>query len=103
MYMMLAGGILRYELLVWMRNSCTENHLDLDSVKNKNKMYQLIKKDKVNKDYLLLFLFSFKTIRIFKNPISQNSLKVLALLVGNLSRFFTQHLWSISASNIRSL
>ena len=103
MYMMLAGGILRYELLVWMRNSCTENQLDLDSVKNKNKIYQRIKKDKVNKDYLLLFLFSFKIIRIFKNPISQNSLKVLALLVGNLSRFFTQHLWSISASNIRSL
>ena len=34
--MKLAGGILWYELLIWMRNGCTENHFNLDSVKNKN-------------------------------------------------------------------
>ena len=35
--MKLAGGIIWNELLVLMRNGCTENHFDLDSVKNKNK------------------------------------------------------------------
>ena len=36
--MKLADGILRSELLVWMKNGCTENHFDLDSVQNKNKL-----------------------------------------------------------------
>ena len=66
MYMKLASGVLRYELLVCMRNVCTENHFDLDSVKNKKKISS-IKKNKLNKDYLSLFLFSFKKIRISKN------------------------------------
>ena len=75
MYMKLAGGILWYEywvrnftVLVWMKNGCTESHFDIYSVENKNKI-STNKKDKLNKDYLSLFLFSFKIIRIFKNPI----------------------------------
>ena len=42
----LAYGILRYELLVWMRNGWTENHFDLDSEKNKNKILTNKKKAK---------------------------------------------------------
>ena len=42
----LAYGILRYELLVWMRNGCTENHFDLDSEKNKKKKKKKKKKAK---------------------------------------------------------
>ena len=38
MYIKLADGILRYELLVWMGNGFKENHFDFDSVKNKNKI-----------------------------------------------------------------
>ena len=74
MYMKLAGGILWYEywvrnftVLGWMKNGCTEGHFDIYSVENKNKI-STNKKDKLNKDYLSLFLFSFKIIRIFKNP-----------------------------------
>ena len=51
-----------------MRNVCTENLFDLDSVKIKNNI-STNKRNELNKEYLLLFLFSFKIIRIFKNPI----------------------------------
>ena len=61
MYMKLASGILHYELLVWRRNGCIENHFDLDTVKSKNKI-SMNKKNKLKKDYLSLFLFSFKII-----------------------------------------
>ena len=43
--MKLAGEILQYEL-VWMWNGCTENHFDLDNVKNKNIMSTNEKKAK---------------------------------------------------------
>ena len=49
MYMNLANGILPYELLVWIRSGCTENHFDLNAVKNKNKI-STNKKNKLNKD-----------------------------------------------------
>ena len=39
MHMKFASGILRYELLVLMRNGGSENHFDLDSAKNKNKIW----------------------------------------------------------------
>ena len=51
-----------------MRNVCTENLFDLDSVKIKNNI-STNKRNELNKEYLSLFLFSFKIIRIFKNPI----------------------------------
>ena len=38
MYMKLPIEILQYQLLVWMRNSCTENHFVLYSLTNKNKI-----------------------------------------------------------------
>ena len=38
MYMKFAGGILRYVLLVWIRNGCTESHFDSDSGKKKNQI-----------------------------------------------------------------
>ena len=57
MYMKLAGGILQYDLSIWMRNDFTENHLDLDSVKSNNKI-STNKKNKLNEDYLFNF-FSF--------------------------------------------
>ena len=64
--MELAGEILQYEL-VWMWNGCTENHFDLDNVKNKSNMSTNEKK--LNKDYSSLSIFNFKIIWIFKNPI----------------------------------
>ena len=60
--MKLAGGFLQYELYVGIGNECTEQ-----SVKNKNKILTN-KKDKPNKDYLLLFFFIFKIIQINKIP-----------------------------------
>ena len=58
--MKLAGGILQYELLVWMRNVCTENRFDLDSVKEIRIRCQRIKKNKLNKDHLVLFFSVLK-------------------------------------------
>ena len=48
--MLLAVKILRYELSVWMRNGCTENHFHLGSVKNKSKI-STNKKNYINEDY----------------------------------------------------
>ena len=45
-----------YELLVWMRNGCTEKHFDLDIVKYKSKIST--NKKKLNKDYLSTFVIS---------------------------------------------
>lgn len=54
---------IQYELSVWMGNGHTENYLDLDCVKNKSKIWTN-KKNKLNKDYLSLFIFIFKIIWI---------------------------------------
>ena len=46
----------KFTVLVWMKNGCAENHFDLDSAKNKNKVSPNNKK-KLNKDYLLFCFF----------------------------------------------
>ena len=54
MYMKLIGRILWNELSVWMRNWSRENHFDLDRIKIRIRYQQI--KNKLNKDYLFLFL-----------------------------------------------